>query len=267
MSFSDYEGLIKSLADRYSRAVGDLSLFDDLTQEAYICYLKCLESYDGDKSSFATFFCVSLKRWFVRYLTYRENRFPVAGATAMHSWKVGKYVREYVSDHGREPTDDEISRALNIPVDKVRKYRAVTPIGSLDAPLESGNLLSDVVEDHRDDIGSVVDRIYREQVRDAVRGALDCLTDTEKTVIQQRYFKGRSFDEIGSDLGISKGMTRYHCAQGIRRIRRTQLKRLRTELDISGTAAPTVYYRGGWGFYRSHGSVVEYCVLPENKKP
>lgn len=256
-------GMIKALAGGYAKSSGDPSIFDDLVQESYFVYLKCAEGYEADKALFKAYFKTCLKRHFARYLCTKEGHLPMSGKSARDLWAIRKYIKEYVSEQGIEPTDSEIADTLGFSVGKVRRLRGKGSIRSLDEPMESGKLLSDIIEDRKSGIDDAIERVYLNQVREALNTAIDCLSGTERDVIILRYH-GMDTKSISEKLEIPIEGVRYCYAQAIKHLRMKSLPFLRQELD---TAAPTIYYRGSRGFFERYGSVVEYCAMPENKKP
>lgn len=101
---------------------------------------------------------------------------------------------------GREPTDDEIAAALEVPVEDVTEMRqsaAAYRASSLDQPGESGTPVGErflVAADPVDDLVTRVD-LHR---------ALAALSDRERSVVSMRFVDDMTQKEIGERIGVSQ---------------------------------------------------------------
>jgi RNA polymerase primary sigma factor len=112
---------------------------------------------------------------------------------------------------GREPTDDELADALDVPVGKVARLKdTAQAVTSLDAPVgEDGAHLQDLL----DDSAAGPDELAVAAVgREALEQALDALPDREREVLVLRFGLDsgtpRTLAEVGSVMGFSRERAR-----------------------------------------------------------
>src|SRR5213079_3107794 len=106
---------------------------------------------------------------------------------------------------GRTPTNDEIGRRMDIPVEKVQKLKTISrdPV-SLETPVgrDGESALGDLIEDRW--VGSPVDAVIEGNVRDETAGILKTLSPKEEKVIRLRFGIGCERSRITfSSLGDS----------------------------------------------------------------
>jgi RNA polymerase primary sigma factor len=125
---------------------------------------------------------------------------------------------------GREPTDEELSSAMELSVERIRELNQVLaqPI-SLDGYVgeDTETRLSDVVADNTAvDLELVAEhRLLQEQIRDT----LMTLTSRERQVIERRFGLQDDQDATLTSIGREIGATR----ERIRQIEATALRKLR----------------------------------------
>jgi RNA polymerase primary sigma factor len=133
---------------------------------------------------------------------------------------------------GREPWPEELSDALDLPVEKVRLILQIAndPI-SLDAPVgreEGGGKLLDVVED-----SSAINpqtAVIRSGLAEHTRKLLETLSPREASVLRMRFGIGeeaeRTLQEVGEDLGVTRERIRQIESKALRKLRLPSRRRL-----------------------------------------
>lgn len=131
----------------------------------------------------------------------------------------------FMAEHGRNPSDIEISKTCDIAVDKVRSLLKIAkdPF-SLDAPVgdESDSTLGDFVEDHNAQVP--MESAANEQLEHLLSGALALLSDREREVIRLRFGYGLhqndvTLEEIGRQFSVTRERIRQIEAKALRKIR------------------------------------------------
>ena len=128
---------------------------------------------------------------------------------------------------------------------------------SLDAPLPDNEDLTllEAVPSPRDDYEAVEDKVFNEQLHNALEEALTKLDEKLAGVLRGKYFEGKSQGEIGEAIGCS-----YQYAASLEHI---ALRRMRAP-HIKRNLEPFVSFYGHVSvkrFNTTHTSVVEEIVL------
>src|SRR5260370_28244571 len=128
--------------------------------------------------------------------------------------KVKTVTRELVRDFGREPTSEEIARAMGSSVEKVSKALKLTqqPI-SLETPIgEAGDShFGDFIEDKS--TTSPAERVITSNLLDVAGDVLQTLSPREETVIRLRFGldaegRERTLEELGQDFKVTRDRIR-----------------------------------------------------------
>jgi RNA polymerase primary sigma factor len=132
--------------------------------------------------------------------------------------------RELEKELSRTATNEEISRRIDIPVEKVETLKAISrdPV-SLETPVgrDGESTLADLLEDRW--AGSPVDDVNESNVRDETAGILKMLSPKEEKVIRLRFGIGCEREHTLEEIGQRFDVTR----ERIRQIETTALRQLR----------------------------------------
>jgi RNA polymerase primary sigma factor len=138
--------------------------------------------------------------------------------------KFVRATRELEKERDRAPTDDDISRRTDLPVEKVQKLKSISraPI-SLQTPVgrDGETALGDLIEDKR--VSSPVDSVMDTDVRDRTANILKMLTPREEKVIRLRFGIGcdreHTLEEIGQEFDVTRERIRQIEAKALRQLR------------------------------------------------
>ena len=152
----------------------------------------------------------------------RTIRIPVHMNESMN--KFLRATRELEKELGRTPTNDEIGRRMDIPVEKVQKLKTISrdPV-SLETPVgrDGESALGDLIEDRW--VGSPVDAVIEGNVRDETAGILKTLSPKEEKVIRLRFGIGcereHTLEEIGQEFDVTRERIRQIEAKALRQLR------------------------------------------------
>jgi RNA polymerase primary sigma factor len=206
----------------------------DLINEGNIGLMKAVERFNPRKGAkLSTYAALWIKQSIRRALSNQSKtiRLPVHVVDKVH--KLNRAAQKLTERLGREPSDVELGKALEVPTAKVAALRklGVSPI-SLDAPIgdEDDGRFGDIVQDE----GALTpyELLRVKTMRQEIREHVKYLAPREAEILTMRFgldgLQPRTLEQVGKKFKVTR--------ERVRQIQEIALRKLRRRVEASESA-------------------------------
>jgi len=204
----------------------------DLINEGNLWLIKAAQRFDEQRG----FKFISYAVWWIRQSILqalaeqsRIVRLPLNQVGSLN--KINKAFAKLEQEYERPPTEEELAKALDMPIEKVEESLKVSwRHVSMDAPFQEGesNSLLDVMIN--EDADEPTRLLLNESLVKEIERSLSTLSDKEAEVIRLFYGIGKAhgitLEEIGSKFNLTRERVRQIKEKAIKRLRHTSRSKL-----------------------------------------
>lgn len=185
-------GLVHSIANRFKGRGVD---YDDLFQSGCVGLIKAVDNFDESRGFAFSTYAVPVIMGEIKRIFRDGGAVKVSRSLKEKAIKAQSFREKFINDKMREPTVTELSNLLDCPPEEIPEILGViAPMVSLSNSSDDGEYTIDVPVDESDEIFNrlTVHRLFK------------FLDDTEKAIVDMRYYKGFTQAKTAAALGISQ---------------------------------------------------------------
>lgn len=191
--------LVLSIIKKYNNGKHDMN---DLFQIGCIGLIKAVDNFDPYYGVMFSTYAVPLILGEVKRFIRDSTQVRIARSIRDNAYKILKFKDEYLLKYGKEPTNEEICKTL-----EMSDYELQLSLDSLKEPT---SIFEPIYNDGGDTIylaDQIADIKNNNEDRDNIIGlrrALMKIKTRERNILTDRYIVGKTQSEIANELGVSQ---------------------------------------------------------------
>ena len=185
-------GLVHSIANRFRNRGAD---YDDLFQAGCVGLIKAVDNFDESKGFAFSTYAVPVIMGEIKRIFRDGGAIKISRSLKEKSIKVQAMRDKFLSKNLREPTVSELAALSGYDVEELSEIlNIINPVVSINMLTEEG---SEEIDIPVDDSDKMFDRLSLEQV-------MTTLTETERLLIEYRFYQGKTQCETAKILNVSQ---------------------------------------------------------------
>ena len=185
-------GLVHSIANRFRNRGAD---YDDLFQAGCVGLIKAVDNFDESKGFAFSTYAVPVIMGEIKRIFRDGGAIKISRSLKEKSIKVQALRDKFLSKNLREPTVSELASLSGYDVEELSEIlNIINPVVSINMLTEEG---SEEIDIPVDDSDKMFDRLSLEQV-------MTTLTETERLLIEYRFYQGKTQCETAKILNVSQ---------------------------------------------------------------
>ena len=174
---------------------------DDLFQVGCIGLIKAIDNFDVSLDVRFSTYAVPMIIGEIRRYLRDNNSIRVSRSLKDIAYKAMQAKEAFIAKHGKEPTIEQLAKELELKTQEVvLALEAIAMPVSLYEPVYSDGgdtiYVLDQVGDKNDDENWIDEILFKESMKN--------LPKREKTIINLRFFQGKTQTEVAEEIGISQ---------------------------------------------------------------
>lgn len=189
---TDNIGLVHAVANRFRGRGAD---YDDLFQSGCVGLVKAVDNFDESKGFAFSTYAVPVIMGEIRRIFRDGGAIKVSRTLKEKAIKAQSIRDKFIRRELREPTVSEMAQLMECEKEEVAEIlNVITPMVSLNSAGEDGELTIDIPVDESDELFNKL----------SVDQLMTHLDDTEKSLVDMRYFRGYTQSKTAELLGVSQ---------------------------------------------------------------
>lgn len=185
-------GLVHSIANRFRNRGAD---YDDLFQAGCVGLIKAVDNFDESKGFAFSTYAVPVIMGEIKRIFRDGGAIKISRSLKEKSIKVQAIRDKFLSKNLREPTVSELASLSGYDIEELSEIlNIINPVVSINMLTEEG---SEEIDIPVDDSDKMFDRLSLEQV-------MTTLTETERLLIEYRFYQGKTQCETAKILNVSQ---------------------------------------------------------------
>lgn len=200
-----YTDLVKRIVLRFRGSYNNFSQMDDMVNQGMIALIDAVEKFDPDKGNkFETFATLKVRGAIIDFM--RKQDWVPRSQRSLSKLLEEKYGELY-AEFGREPTNSELAKTMNITEDNLQKIfqqRHNSVILSYEEAanekmMEVSPLVDTETRDERPE-----SKVLFYELKTQLARSIDTLKEKERQVISLYYYENLKLKEIAEVLGVTE---------------------------------------------------------------